>query len=137
VHRDIWKGIALETVLIALGFYLADLALARFAGSFGLEGKGDVAALPLLLLAAGAVSLALMPLANALSRAHERRADRYALEMTRNAPAFVSAMKRLGAQNLAEEHPSRLVQILFYTHPPISDRIEAAHAWATGRTKAI
>jgi STE24 endopeptidase len=82
------------------------------------------------------VSLALMPLANALSRAHERRADRYALEMTRNAPAFVSAMKRLGAQNLAEEHPSRLVQILFYTHPPISDRIEAAHAWATRGTKA-
>ena len=130
VHRDIWKGIALETILIALGFYLADRVLARFAGSFGLVGKSDVAALPLLLLAAGAVSLALMPLANALSRAHERSADRYALEMTKNVPAFVSAMKRLGAQNLAEEHPSRLVQILFYTHPPITARIEAANAWA-------
>ena len=130
VHRDIWKGIALETGLIALGFYLADRVLTRFAGSFGLMGKGDIAALPLLLLAAGAVSLALMPLANALSRAHERRADRYALEMTKNVPAFVSAMKRLGVQNLAEEHPSRLVQILFYTHPPIGARIDAAHAWA-------
>jgi STE24 endopeptidase len=130
VHRDIWKGIALETVLIVLGFYLADRVLTRFDGSFGLTGKSDVAALPLLLLAAGAVSLALMPLANALSRAHERRADRYALEMTKNVPAFVSAMKRLGAQNLAEEHPSRLVQILFYTHPPISARIDAAQAWA-------
>jgi STE24 endopeptidase len=50
VHRDIWKGIALETALIALGFYLADRVLARFAGSFGLMGKSDVAALPLLLL---------------------------------------------------------------------------------------
>jgi len=130
VHRDIWKGIGLEIALIVLGFYLADLVLERFAGSFGLAGKGDVAALPLLLLAAGAVSLALMPFANALSRAYERRADRYALEMTRNVPAFVSAMKRLGAQNLAEERPSRLVQILFYTHPPISARIDAAHAWA-------
>jgi Zn-dependent protease with chaperone function len=50
--------------------------------------------------------------------------------MTRNVPAFVSAMKRLGAQNLAEENPSRLVQILFYTHPSISARIDAAHAWA-------
>ena len=133
VHRDIWKGIALETVLIALGFYLADLVLTRFVGSFSLTGKGDIAALPLLLLAAGAVSLALMPLANALSRAHERRADRYALEMTRNVPAFVSAMKRLGAQNLAEERPSRLVQILFYTHPPISARIAAAEAWQRAR----
>ena len=133
VHRDIWKGIALETILIALGFYLADAVLARLAMSFGLTGKGDVAVLPLLLLAAGAVSLALMPVANAFSRAYERRADRYALEMTRNVPAFVSAMKRLGAQNLAEEHPSRLVQILFYTHPPISARIDAAQAWAKGR----
>jgi STE24 endopeptidase len=133
VHRDIWKGIALETVLIALGFYLADAVLARFAHSFGLAGKADVAALPLLLLAAGAVSIALMPFANALSRAHERRADRYALDMTKNVAAFVSAMKRLGAQNLAEEHPSRLVQVLFYTHPPISARIEAAHAWANNQ----
>jgi hypothetical protein len=41
-------------------------------------------------------------------------------------------MKRLGAQNLAEEHPSRLVQILFYTHPPISARIDAAHVWDEG-----
>jgi STE24 endopeptidase len=135
VHRDIWKGIALETTLIALGFYLADRLLAALAGSFGLTGKGDVAALPLLLLAAGAVSLTLLPVANALSRAHERSADLYALEMTRNAPAFVSAMKRLAAQNLAEEHPSRLVQMLFYTHPPVSARIDAAHVWADSRVR--
>ena len=39
--------------------------------------------------------------------------------MTRNAAAFITAMKRLAAQNLAEEQPSRLVEVLFYTHPPI------------------
>lgn len=136
VHRDVWKGIALETVLIGLGFSLADRLLAAFAGSFGLTGKGDVAALPVLLLAAGAVSLALLPVANALSRSHERRADRYALELTRNVPAFVSAMKRLAARNLAEEQPSRLVQILFYTHPPISARIDAAQVWADSRMRS-
>jgi Zn-dependent protease with chaperone function len=42
-----------------------------------------------------------MPLANALSRAHERRADRFALEMTHRSAAFISAMKRLSQQNLA------------------------------------
>jgi Zn-dependent protease with chaperone function len=42
-------------------------------------------------------------------------------------------MKRLGAQNLAEERPSRLVELLFHSHPPISSRIAAAHAW-TART---
>jgi STE24 endopeptidase len=129
VYRDMWSGIALEAGRILAGFYVADLALTRFAGSFGLAGRGDAAALPLLLLAAGAVSLVLTPLFNALSRAHERRADRYALEMTGNVDAFVTAMKRLGARNLAEERPSRLVQILFYTHPPTAARIDAARRW--------
>jgi Zn-dependent protease with chaperone function len=49
--------------------------------------------------------------------------------MTKNAAAFVSAMRRLGAQHLAEEHPSRLVQLLFYSHPPVTARIEAARVW--------
>jgi STE24 endopeptidase len=131
VHHDIWSSLAVETLLILAGFYAADQVLIAAAGSFGLIGKADVAAMPLLLLAGGAVSIVLMPLFNALSRRHERRADRYALQMTRNATAFVSAMKRLGAQNLAEERPSRLVEILFHTHPPLTARIEAAQAWGT------
>jgi STE24 endopeptidase len=130
VHGDIWRGIALETGLLALGFYLADLALDAAVGRFGITAKWDPAALPLLVLAGGLVSILLKPFANALSRAHERRADRYALEMTGNATAFTSAMKRLGAQNLAEERPSRLVQWLFYTHPPVAARIEFAQAWS-------
>lgn len=134
VHRDIWFGIALESVLIVFGLYLADGILSRYATSFGLAGKGDIAGLPLLLLTIGAVSLVLMPVANAVSRAHERRADRYALTMTKNVPAFVSAMKRLSAQNLAEERPSRLVEVLFHSHPPISARIAAAEAWGQRTT---
>ena len=73
VHRDIWKSIALEIALIALGFYLADLALSAAAERFGMASKDDIAGLPLLVLVAGAASLALLPLANAFSRAHERR----------------------------------------------------------------
>jgi STE24 endopeptidase len=137
VHHDIWTAIALEAALLTLGFYLADRALDAAAGRFGIAAKDDVAALPLLLLAGGAVSLALLPVANALSRAHERRADRYALDMTRNAAAFTSAMKRLGAQNLAEEQPSRLVELLFYSHPPMADRLEAARAWQSARTRSF
>jgi STE24 endopeptidase len=63
---------------------------------------------------------------NGLSRRNERRADRYALTLTAQPAAFISAMKRLSAQNLAEEDPSRTVLWLFHTHPPISQRIEAA-----------
>jgi Zn-dependent protease with chaperone function len=103
--------------------------LNAWSGSFGAAGKVDIAALPLLLLAMGTVSLVLLPLRNALSRSHERRADRYALTMTRNLEAFVTAMKRLAAQNLAEESPSRLVEALFHSHPSISARISAARSF--------
>jgi STE24 endopeptidase len=138
VYRDIWSAILVETVLITMGCFAADRVLAMFAMSVGLTGKGDVAGVPLLVLAAGAVSLALLPVSNALSRAHERRADRYALKMTRNAPAFITAMKRLAAQNLAEEEPSRLVQVFFHTHPTIHARIAAAqeHVQASVRPLA-
>lgn len=126
VHHDIWRAVAFETVLIAVGFYVTDAVLSAWSTSFGAAGKDDFALLPLLLLTMGAVSLVLMPLRNALSRSHERRADRFALRLTRNVDAFVTAMKRLSAQNLAEEQPSRLVEVLFHSHPSIRSRIDAA-----------
>ncbi|MFI5246635.1 MAG: M48 family metallopeptidase [Gemmatimonadales bacterium] len=129
VHGDIWKGIVFESVLLLAGFDLAALVLRALAGPLGLRGVDDVAGLPLLLLAAGAVSLVMLPVAHAMSRAFERSADRFALALTRNPAAFISAMRRLGAQNLAEEHPSRLVQWLFYSHPPVRERIAAAQTF--------
>jgi STE24 endopeptidase len=129
VHGDIWKGIVFESALVLAGFYLASMVLRTMAAPAGLRSVDDVAGLPLLLLAAGAVSLVMVPVAHAMSRAFERSADRFALDLTRNPSAFISAMRRLAAQNLAEEHPSRLVQSLFYSHPPIRDRIAAAQAF--------
>jgi STE24 endopeptidase len=129
VHGDIWKGILFQSALMLAGFYLASLVLRAMTARAGLRGVDDVAGLPLLLLAAGAVSLIMVPAAHAMSRAFERSADRFALDLTRNPGAFITAMRRLGAQNLAEEHPSRLVQWLFYSHPPVRDRIAAAQAF--------
>ncbi|MBI3401777.1 MAG: M48 family metalloprotease [Acidobacteria bacterium] len=129
VHGDIWKGIVFESVLLLAGFDLAALVLRSLAGPLGLRGVDDVAGLPLLMLAAGGVTLVMLPVAHAMSRAFERSADRFALDLTRNPAAFISAMRRLGAQNLAEDHPSRLVQWLFYSHPPVRERIAAAQAF--------
>ena len=134
VHNDIWRALALESVLVVAGCLAAEIALARLGPLTGLEGRANPAGLPLVAAAAAAVSVGLMPLGLALSRRHERRADRFALALTGNAAAFQSAMRRLGAQNLAEETPSRLVQWLFYSHPPLEERLEAARRWE--RTRA-
>ena len=133
VHGDIWRGIVLETVLTLLGFYAAHRLLLALGPRLGMRDIADPAGLPLLLLAAGAVSVVLMPVALAISRAHERRADRFALELTHNPGAFATAMRRLGAQNLAEERPSRLVQWLFYSHPPLEERVAFAGRWSEAK----
>ena len=129
VHHDIWRGLALEIALILLGCFAADWGLRRLGPLVGLEGLADPAGVPLVAAAAGAVSLVLLPFGLALSRRHERRADRFALDLTKNPNAFVTAMRRLGAQNLAEEQPSRIVQWLFHSHPPLEERLAAARAW--------
>ena len=131
VHGDIWRSIVMESGLIAAGFYVAGRVLTALLGPLGLTGPDDLAALPVVAVSVAAVSLVLRPLSHAQSRAHERRADRFALALTRNAPAFISAMRRLGRQNLAEEQPSRLAQLLFYSHPPLEQRIAAARRFAS------
>jgi STE24 endopeptidase len=129
VHGDLWKGILFESALILAGLYVAARVLDVLAPVVGLRGSADVAGMPMLVMAAGAVSFVMLPLAHAMSRAYERSADRFALALTRNPAAFVSAMRRLAAQNLAEEQPSRLVQMLFYSHPPVRERIAAAQGF--------
>ncbi len=126
VHRDLWRGMAVQTVVLAGGFFAADIVLRAAVAPLGYRALSDPAALPLLMLAGGAWSFAVLPVINGLSRAQERAADRYAIETTRNPDAFVSAMRRLSQQNMAEERPSALVRWLFYSHPPIGERIEAA-----------
>ena len=135
VHGDIWKGLLLESAMVLAGFLFAASVLSRWTGWLGLDGPADVAGLPLLLLAAGAVSLLAVPLANALSRSYERSADRFALEITRNPAAFISAMRRLGAQNLAEQEPSKLTKWLFHSHPPIRERIASAEGFRSQAEK--
>jgi STE24 endopeptidase len=126
VHRDLWRGIAAQSVIMLGGFYMANLLLRAAAGPLALRGVSDPAGLPALMLAGGVWSFLALPLANAMSRAQERAADRYALTTTKNVDAFVTAMKRLSQQNLAEEYPSPIVRWLFYSHPPIRERIDAA-----------
>lgn len=131
VHRDLWKLIGLGALTtVATSYLVHRLAppLIRRAGPrWGLDverGVADVAALPLLALLLGAVSLALAPLQNAISRnLIERPADRFALDLTGDNAAFVRAMEKLGRMNLADPNPSALVKHLLYSHPPLAERI--------------
>jgi STE24 endopeptidase len=130
VSHDVWRSLALEVVVVGAGCWAGSEVLHRSAGGLGLSGVADVAGLPVLVLTAMGVSALVLPLMNAISRWHERRADQFALDTTRNPAAFTSAMKRLGACNLAEDDPPAFARLFFYTHPPLGERLAFAQAWA-------
>jgi STE24 endopeptidase len=128
-NRDIRTALLLEAAMIASGMGAAAAALHVSWKLLGLQSPADAAGLPLLLLVAGLMSLVARPALNALSRRNEHRADRFALELTERPDAFVSAMRRLASQNLAEARPSATTLWLFHTHPPFEQRIQAAKSF--------
>jgi STE24 endopeptidase len=104
-------------------------AVARLAER--LEGS-ETPGLPALALAGGAVSAAIGIVARQLSRAVERRADAFSLELTDDPDAFVAFERRITRQNLADPDPPRLLSRVLATHPPIVERIGIASAYAAG-----
>jgi STE24 endopeptidase len=129
VNRDIPLGIAFGTAFTLVSLYLASLVLNWVVGVFGFTGPADPAALPALMLILSLYGLLTMPLQNAFSRWRERLADLYSLRATNQPEAMASAMTRLANQNLSEVDPEKWVVFLFYSHPPLEERIAMAKNW--------
>jgi STE24 endopeptidase len=130
VHRDIPLFITFGAISTTVGLYLASLGLNWAIGYFGFNGIADVAAFPALGIVLGAYGLLTMPIDNAVSRWRENKADDYALQATGKKDAFASAFTRLANQNLREVDPEKWVVILFYSHPPLGERITKAQNWS-------
>ncbi|MEW6740937.1 MAG: M48 family metallopeptidase [Nitrospirota bacterium] len=71
----------------------------------------------------GIISLLLQPIVNFFSRRHERQADRASYELANDAESMVSALVKLSKENLSNLYPHPLYAALYYSHPPILDRI--------------
>jgi STE24 endopeptidase len=82
-----------------------------------------------LLAAAGGLLAA--PVASAVSRWSEARADWVALEVTRDPATAVAVERRLALENRADLRPNRLLLVMFASHPPTMARIAQAHLWAS------
>ena len=130
VHGDIWRligfGAGAGFGMAWLLSRIAPLAVRRTRERTGVSDVADEASLPVLALLMTAMGLVLMPVQAAFSRAMERRADRFAVELTRNGEAYARAMEGLAAQSLADPDPPRPVVVMLYSHPPIVERIRAA-----------
>jgi STE24 endopeptidase len=65
----------------------------------------------------------LKPLSAWLSRRDEWEADRYATDMTGAPHILAKALVKLGRDNLANLHPHPWTVNLYYSHPPLSQRV--------------
>jgi STE24 endopeptidase len=131
VHHHMLKGILVNVVVTLIGFWAASEVLGYAIDQRHVFASlADFANLPLLVLVSGALGVLLMPALNAWSRYNERQADQYCWRSTPSVEAFITAMTKLADQNLAEREPSRLVEVLFHSHPPIPKRIRAAQEFA-------
>ncbi|MFZ5922665.1 MAG: M48 family metallopeptidase [Chloroflexota bacterium] len=129
VNRDIPLLIGFGTLTATVGLYLASLAMDWAVGVFRFTSAADVAALPAFMLILGAYGLLTMPLENGFSRWRESLADDYALKSTGKGEAFASAFVRLANQNLGDVDPEKWVVFMFYSHPPLGERIAKAQSW--------
>lgn len=130
VLGHVWKGVLWISLGAFAGFWLiariTGWLLSAFGQRWGIEGPGDLAAMPVLSLALSVVTLLAQPAYNAISRGVEHESDVYALEITHDNDAAARAFLKLSVDNRANPEPAAWLRVLFYSHPPLADRIRFA-----------
>jgi STE24 endopeptidase len=91
---------------------------------------GDPREVPAILLTLSLLELLGLPLAAAVSRRFERRADRFSLELLRDLATFERAHRELALENLSDLDPPRAVYLLMFSHPTPPERISEARRLA-------
>jgi STE24 endopeptidase len=134
-HHDLLRAAVLDAVILGLGLWVSDAVLERMGPALAVGAPGTLSSLPAIGLVSGLVWFCFTPLRRAQSRRQERRADLFALECTGHAEAFGAAVRRLSAERLAEDRPSRLTRWLFHRHPTVAERLAVADAFRRQRSE--
>jgi STE24 endopeptidase len=121
--HHVWKILTFGAVFSLAGFYLTYVLFKNSLDFFGFSHTSDIAAFPLLALILALIGLFFIPVQNGFQRYLEKQADIFALSHIQDKESFISAITKLGSQNLSDPSPNKLVKILFHTHPPISERV--------------
>lgn len=126
-YRHIWKNIGIGTFQQLFIFFLVDMMMKGAFPQFLTSTRSNLSLFPVLALMLGGFSgFLLAPLSLAISRYFERTADRYALASIEDHRPFVSALAGLANRNLSNAYPARWVKFLYYSHPPIGERLRMA-----------
>ena len=118
-HKDVPGGL----LWVALVAPFGTLVVARATEKLTRDGRSPV---PAAVLSLALVAPALTMIANQLSRAVERRADAFALELTGEPEAMIGFERKITLQNVGDPDPPRWQQVFMATHPTTMERIGAA-----------
>ena len=126
LHRDVMKMQIMNIgnlLLMAVAVWIS-VREGRLHTAFGFSGINYGFAYILTGLFISLIQPLTSMLMNAYSRRAEYRADRQAVAEGYG-EAMIGALKKLAKENFAELAPTRVSVLLEYSHPPLSDRIEA------------
>lgn len=123
LYLNVLGSIILSFFGLYFGAKLFRICMSRYGERFRLNSHADIATLPLLLLIFSLLSFVVSPVDNAVSRYHEKDADRYAIELTKDKQAAIQAFQKLTATGLSEVNPPKLVKWFRYGHPTMLERL--------------
>jgi STE24 endopeptidase len=124
--KHILKMLAVSQLLSLLGFYAAyRLTAGNFlARLFMLDIPSMHAQLLLAAFVGSLVLFPLKPLLTFISRRHEIEADDFAVQLTDMPGAMARGLMKLGRDNLANLHPHPWYAAVYYSHPPLAQRVK-------------
>jgi STE24 endopeptidase len=128
--KHIIKNIVRGTILSFLTLFIIASLYQISLGWFGFDNITRISALPLLVIWSMLIGLIESPIGNAVSRKYEYEADEYSISTTGKPGAFVSTLKKLTEQNLADKEPHPFVEWFFYSHPGIRNRLKAIRKYS-------
>lgn len=118
----------IRSLALSLGlFYVLSLCLPMedFYTAFGFSGVSHYGALVVFSLWFSLVSFIISPFMSFISRKNEFAADAFALEVTGNAKDLGEALIGLSKSNHSMPISHPLYSLVYYSHPPILERLEA------------
>ncbi|MED3572451.1 M48 family metallopeptidase [Cytobacillus praedii] len=127
VEKHIYFGIAGYLLLSLVGLYLSARIMEYVIGKWGkvlkVPAVNDIRSLPVFLMILSMLLFISSPLSNFVSRYQESRADKYAIEMTKNTDAAIGTFQELTRAGLSQVNPPLLVKVFRYGHPTMLERI--------------
>jgi len=124
--KHILKMLVLSQIIGLVGFYLAHKLTAGdlLAEVFMLDIPTIHAKLLLAVFIGTLALFPIKPLMAYISRLHEIEADNFALQLTEAPVPMANALIKLGKDNLANLHPHPLYAAVYYSHPPMAQRVK-------------